>query len=380
MKVITLLVALSMMCVIDSPAQSIRQLERKAKKTFKREAYGMALYYSQAILRLDAEHNRAINWSKKCSQALNLHSEPLDIYNPASAITLAIALPDKKEKPELSSKGNNDKTVTLVVQTFNELDSSALYGTYVGVTNDGFGEGRFVQNTTTTNQAAFEIPLGVFYTITGTKNLYSSGSATLPANILTDVDTIYSRLYLSPAFGLPVQLYFDHNEPKGLMPQDTMTDLTYEDTWLSYLYRIDEYIDSNTVSEEMVDKAKAQTIVGLFFANQVDASFHQLAPFCELLETYLSAGKKVSIVLEGYSGTLEKEEAKALVTRRLKTVENYFLYCKNGLFKPWLSSGQLSFKNTYQIAVDTAVEEVGSKMLLRFAKERKVVLKTIDIE
>ena len=367
MKAITSLVALLLLFATITSAQSVRKLERKAKKTFRKEAYGMALYYSQAILKLDTEHQKALRWTKAASKALRIYNQPDELFANISPTTYAIARPEKLVEKSVETPSN----LTLIVSTFNALDSSALYGTYVGVTNDGFGEGDFSQNDKQENTAVFQVPTSQFLTVTSTKNGFLSGSSTLSATDGSGKDTIYCELFLAPSWGLPIHLYFDHLQPTAASPMDSTTNLTYEDTWLDYLYRIGEYIDSNAVSGQTTDRVKAQRDVGLFFANDIDANYHKLQPFCGLLHSYLKAGKKITIFLESHTDPNE-EDAHSLAARRLNSVENYFAFYESGVFQPYLAKGDLKLTRRY-VATDN--KEVNSPYGLEAARLRKVIVK-----
>ena len=131
----------------------------------------------------------------------------------------------------------------------------------------------------------------------------------------------------------------------------------------------------------MIHKAKAQTEVGLFFANSVDAGFHQLQSFCELLEDYLKAGEKIIITLEAQVGMNEnKENLHALSARRLHSVENFFAFYKNGIFQPWLAGKDLQIVREYiapsqhKGIIDTSHFEINK------ARSRKVVIRKVEIK
>ena len=352
---------------INLEAQSIGQLERKAKKTFNREAYSMTLYYSQAILRLDQEHAKALKWSRKSSEALNMFGYADGLPYEVSATTYAIAFPDKKVKNSSPPISNP----ILVVSTYNALDSNVLNGTYIGITNDGFGKGDFYQNTEEANRAVFEIPDTQFYTITATKNMFTAGFTTLA--IENRPDTIYTELYLKPAWNLPLHLYFDHGKPSANSSADSMTNLTYEDVWLDYLYRINDYIDNN----KNTDRAQAQTEVGRFFNYHLDANYHQLELVCQQLESHLKSGMGISLILESSYHSAEKgEETDALISRRFNSIENYFSFYKNGILKPSMANGHLKIRRkVFKINMEEEMENGISPFDIEVAKTRKVVIK-----
>ncbi len=370
---------------LQSQSQSLKSFERKARKTFRKEAYGMSLYYSTAILKIDNQNLNAHYWAKQSAEKLNLINAPNDLTSwlpekKADKTTVPNKLSEKENKPDALDSALT-APITLIVQTFNAMDSSALNGTYIGLTNDGYGEGKFIQNEEYENTAVFKIPIGEFFTATGTKNNFSSGSATISTSDRPLRDTIYRRLYLSPSWGLPLALYFDHNKPGANQTTDSTTNLTYEQTWIDYLYRIDDYIEGNTTDSTATAKAKAQYETGLFFANHIDANFHRLESFCGLLEKYLMAEKKITLNIEGYAGPHEQGENKnTLIKRRINSVENYFSFYKNGLFKQFQSNGQLKINSVYNssILIDKIIKEIyenkNAEYSIENAERRKAVI------
>jgi len=390
MRIFTLSVVLSLLFVAGVSAQSIKHLERKARKTIKKEAYGMALYYSQAILQLDAGHAEALNWAEQASLHLHLSGPVVATTkpNPAPKQNANLSLPGLFEGafPEPKPK-RTSKTHHLIVRTFDAVDSTALTGTYIGLTNDGFGEGQFYQNEPDGNIAFFEIPDGAFFTITGTKNAYLADIAT----VLTEgsaPDTLIRNLYLSPSWKLPISLYFDYDQPASPSPADTVTEQTYEGLWLRYLSRVDEYIDGYVQQTNEEEKAKAQRAVSLFFVYEIDGNYLSLNALCRHLHAYLKTGKKTTLILEGYAGAMEKTDfAHALIARRFNSLENYLVTYENGLLKPWLDNGQLLLKRIPMVQNDKINLPVNDKKgngLSIFdpaiARSRKVVIKSVVVE
>ena len=361
---ITLLV-LMLSLVLDAPAQSVKKLERKAKKTYNRGAYGMALYYSQAILKIDRDHTKALRWSQRASKKLRLINPPSDLPS-----RFAYSVPAVAPKTNVQRNPGTEEEVffTIIVSTFNGMDSSTLDATYVGITNDGFGEGHFIQNGKLDNKAVFRIPKKEFYTVSGVKNGFTSGSATITPMAVSAGDTLRCDLYLEPSWGLPIELYFDHEMPEIVSPFDTVASLSYKDAWLKYLYRIDEYIDSNMVVGESTGKSQSE--VGLFFANHVDANFQKLETMCGLLEKSLTLGNKVTLSLQSIRSDSEKGGS-SLDNRRLECAEQYFSNYKNGIFQSALKSGNLIILRL------PTVSTPGSKnpFSLSTAKNRKVIIR-----
>ena len=371
MKVTITLLVLMLSLVIDAPAQSVKKLERKAKKTYNRGAYGMALYYSQAILKIDREHTKALRWSQRASKKLRM-------INPSSDLPTRFAYSVPATVPPKKIQRNTETAeifFTIIVSTFNGMDSSALDATYVGITNDGFGKGHFVQNGNLDNKAVFRIPKKEFYTVSGVKSGFSSGSATITPMAVSDGDTLHCDLYLEPSWRLPIELYFDHEMPEAVSPFDTSSSLSYKDSWLEYLYRIDEYIDSNMVAGE--ENGKSQSEVGLFFVNYVDASFQKLESMCELLEKSLGLGNKVTLSIQNFRNDSEKGGS-GLDNRRLASVEQYFSNYKDGIFQPALTSGDLTIIRLPTITKSSSSSELKKPYSLNKAKNRKVVIRKVE--
>ncbi len=353
----------------------------------------MALYYSQAILKLDSQHAKALVWAKHAAQKLHL-------YDPPAARSKLVALEEGEPMPGISpvplnrgpgflmeQKGDRPpKKHCLVVKTFDAIDSTALNGTYIGLTNDGFGKGLFYQNGPTHNTAFFEIPHGAFFTVTGTKNAYLSDMATVLVEKVPD--TIYRNLYLSPAWRLPLDLYFDFEKPTARFPADTVTNLTYEDTWLDYHQRIEAFIEGQVEGPGPGEKAEALSRVGLFYAYEIDANFLGLNSLCGLLGNYLETGKKITLVLEGHAGQMENPaNAHALISRRFKSLENYFFNYKNGALRKWLEKGSLVLERKYIVpkksiypSENGTVEKGLSIFDPPAARLRKIVIRSVEVE
>ncbi|MEO1260924.1 MAG: hypothetical protein AAFZ15_19145 [Bacteroidota bacterium] len=378
MKNITLIVSFLMLANTLAISQSLKKYERKAHKTFKKEAYGMTLYYSEAILRIDSTHEKATQWSAVSRKALLLDKSPTELKRMhAAAIPFTEVIQELTEK----EKSPTESLATLVVTTFNQMDSSVLNNTYIGVTNDGFGKGSFVQNDASNNTAFLQIPTGHFFTVTGTKNGFTSGSAAISTKDVSAFDTLLCELHLSPSWGLPTELYFDYEKPSALDPSNTTTNISYEEAWVDYLYRINEYIDSNSVSDSLVHRAEAQKEVGSFFVHSVDANYGQLKTICGLLEDHLQAGYKITLAIEGHAGPFEEgDDPQALIKRRLHSVENYFSFYKDGIFQPWLANRNLIIERQVTGATSqTTSHTTTDAFTIEAAKARKVIIKMVEV-
>ena len=378
MKNVTLLVLLLIMTNVLAPAQTLKKHERKARKTFKKEAYGMALYHSEAVLKIDSTHEEAIQWSTISREVLHLNKTPAEL---AQMHIVAIPFADVFEELVEKETANSASFTTLVVNTLNAVDSSALNQTYIGITNDGFGQGYFVQNDASTNMAIFPLPRNHFFTITGTKNGFSSGTSTLSTRDVSEGDTLFCELYLTPSWGMPISVYFDFENPRALDPSDSTTNLSYEETWVDYLYKINEYIDSNSISDSLVHRATAQKEVGSFFIHSVDASYDKLESVCHLLEDYLRAGYKVVLTMEGHAGPYESgNDPRALINRRLHSIENFFSFYRAGIFQPWLANGNLKIeRQVVERPRSVPPPKAKNAFALEAAKARKVVLKMVEV-
>jgi hypothetical protein len=233
--------------------------------------------------------------------------------------------------------------VELVVRTFNAIDSTALYGTSLQL--GAAGENVFHQNDSTSNEHLFPLKFGSDYSVTGAKPLYSSRTGKVSTAGLNQPGRMYLDLYLSPFEGLPLVLYFDNDQPGYVNPLDTVTSLTYEQTYRQFLNRKNAFVTGYSSGLQSDEVEPAQEIIRTFFEEKVEASYARLQSFCQLLENYLAEGHSIEIEVAGYASPLASSAYnERLSGRRISSLINHFIKYNNGALKSYFDSGQLVIK------------------------------------
>jgi len=135
---------------------------------------------------------------------------------------------------------------------------------------------------------------------------------------------------------LPVTLYFHNDEPDP-NTRDTLTRLTYEDSYLSYKKLYDTYMRENTKGLSGESKENAQYDVEDFFSLKVDKGMTDLNVFTGLLLKELQKGSDVELAVKGFASPRAKSDYNLNLTRRrISSLENYLRRVENGAFIPYL--------------------------------------------
>lgn len=220
--------------------------------------------------------------------------------------------------------------VELIVRTFNEIDSTELYGTTVDL-----GGGATLQhvNDDFSNTCSFRLEYGKNYTIEGSKPKYLGDNATASTVGMNRPDTIYRDLYLSPFTGLPLVLCYDNDKPRYLASwQENTTELTYEETYQAYMRRKPTFLSRCTDA----------TAMGNFLRDTVEANYAKLQDFCNMLESYLQDGNDIEILIAGYASPLaDSIYNRHLTSRRISCLENHFYEVNEGALSEYIDGGQL---------------------------------------
>lgn len=139
--------------------------------------------------------------------------------------------------------------------------------------------------------------------------------------------------------GLP--LYFDNDEPDK-RTRKTITQKTYEETVTAYLAKQDEY--RNHLREGLKDAEEdyAEKSVDAFFDSEVRAGYERLSQLCELLQIQLGEGRKVEIMIKGYTSPRAQNDYNLnLSKRRISSVRNHIASWSGGILSPYMNNGQL---------------------------------------
>lgn len=139
---------------------------------------------------------------------------------------------------------------------------------------------------------------------------------------------------------LPIRLYF-HNDEPGPRSWDTLTALTYEETYRSYKGLLTDY------HQAWGDNTEGKASIDAFFRDKVDFGFTQLNDFITLLERALTEGQRIELQVRGFASPLAKSEYNAnLSLRRISSMVNYLGTVHGGALRPYLNSGALRIRKS----------------------------------
>ncbi|MCB0546418.1 MAG: PD40 domain-containing protein [Phaeodactylibacter sp.] len=140
---------------------------------------------------------------------------------------------------------------------------------------------------------------------------------------------------------LPLALYFDNDEPDR-RTRRTTTKKTYGETFETYLSRRPDYREAFAEPLEGERRDEANYAVDEFFEEEAQKGYDFLLRFSEILLQRLNSGDRVEIFLKGYTSPRAKSDYNlALSRRRISSVRNHFQTYEEGIFQPYLESGQL---------------------------------------
>jgi hypothetical protein len=193
-----------------------------------------------------------------------------------------------------------------------------------------------------------------------------------------------ANLYLTPFTGLPVTLYFDNDRPFPGSGSDTLTNLTYGETYVSYKAREPKYLSYYSQNNKVISSNEYNGISS-FFRDSVDYGHNKLMEFCGLLEKYLASGQSISLVMQGFASPLAKNDYNIrLSKRRISSVINHINQYNGGSLSQYIRNGRLQIRiqpNGEELAdrtvSDAERDPLKSIYSVGAMKERKVIIKEI---
>ncbi len=139
---------------------------------------------------------------------------------------------------------------------------------------------------------------------------------------------------------LPIRLYFHNDEPNP-RSWDTLTALSYEQTYRSYKALLPDYHSA------WGDNTEGLNAIDGFFHDRVDLGFSQLNDFIALLKQALGEGQRIELQVRGFASPLAKSDYNAnLSLRRISSMVNYLRTVENGALRPYLDSGALQIRKS----------------------------------
>ena len=185
---------------------------------------------------------------------------------------------------------------------------------------------------------------------------------------------------------LPISLYFHNDRPNPRTTSKT-TNFTYAETVEEYTGLRQEYIDA--VHKSTLDgtaKIELGNALKLLFERDLQASITRLNKALDVLSMELADSAVISLAVKGYASPLADSDYNLNLTyRRISSMENYINQYANGVFKPYLKSGQLSIeKIPYgESKASTSVSDSRDKALesiygIKAARERRIEILRIE--
>jgi tetratricopeptide (TPR) repeat protein/outer membrane protein OmpA-like peptidoglycan-associated protein len=224
------------------------------------------------------------------------------------------------------------------------------------------------------------------YRITATKATYDKDEKTIVTEgYATMTKSEYrTELYLAPFSGLPLTLYFHNDEPDAKSREMT-TAKSYGETFLGYYNLQSDYLAASDRTSDDDNNNFADSISS-FFDNRLKFGYEKLQQFSPLLSNYLSAGYGMELVIRGFASPLaENEYNRILTSRRVSSVINHFYKYQNGLFRDFITKGQLRIRvepngedQTTFNASDDYKNKKKSIYSLSAMKERRVEIQEVS--
>lgn len=140
---------------------------------------------------------------------------------------------------------------------------------------------------------------------------------------------------------LPLQLYFDNDEPDKRTMAVT-TNKVYDRLYHDYMARLAEYKLRYAANLKDGDRIVAEKKIDDFFLNNVTASWNLLNGFCEKVAKALNAGVDIELEVRGRTSPLAENDYNInLSRRRIASLVNYMKQYNNGVLRPWFNDGSL---------------------------------------
>lgn len=143
---------------------------------------------------------------------------------------------------------------------------------------------------------------------------------------------------------VPIALYF-HNDHPNPRTRDTLTTLTYSETYFNYINQQELFRKSFSKGLLKTDFDDAIDSVDYFFSYYVQDNYNKLLEFTTLMKELVISGQKVIITIKGYTSPLNTYEYNEnLAKRRISSLVNFFEDYENGFFKPYISNAQITYE------------------------------------
>jgi tetratricopeptide (TPR) repeat protein len=143
---------------------------------------------------------------------------------------------------------------------------------------------------------------------------------------------------------IPISLFFDNDHPNP-RTTDSITELTYEQAFQSYIDKEETYIKEFTAGLKDDAYFLARDSIEQFFEDSVNGEFQKLRKFMLLMEELLKRDQEIVMTIKGYTSPLNTPEYNLkLAKRRISSLENYIREYKNGIFMHAIHQGLLKIE------------------------------------
>ncbi len=268
------------------------------------------------------------------------------------------------------------------------VDIYEMASGYTATSVSGSKSGKliFSEKITGNSFTTSKIEFGKTYILYGFKEEFAPDSSILVIDAYGASERYeYSdSLFLKPFRGLPLTLFFhdDHPNPNT---RDSITYLTYDETYKSYIIRENEYLRNYYGLNKTVSFSKANEISD-FFRDSIKGNYQKLMDFSVLMTKFLAFNKNLEIVIEGYASPLADSVYNRLLTsRRISSLINHFYEYENGVLRPYIANKQLTIRiipfgetKAHTGVSDNFNDKRNSIYSLAAMRERKVEIKEIN--
>lgn len=164
----------------------------------------------------------------------------------------------------------------------------------------------------------------------------------LPPELITEkkITTIITKTKLL----VPITLYF-HNDQPVPNSWDTVTSINYSTSYFDYLALQETYRKMYSKGLGKTEKLMAIDSIDYYFSYNVQDNYSKLLEFTSLMHELLIEGQKIIVTIKGYTSPLNTAAYNInLAKRRISSLVNYFAEYDNGIFLPYIESGQLEYE------------------------------------
>ncbi len=131
-------------------------------------------------------------------------------------------------------------------------------------------------------------------------------------------------------------VYFDNDRPNP-RSREPITDLTYRQTFNTYMLRINDYYNNSINTREEIDA----------FFEEVQQGMDELTQLAQFLKEEFQKGRHYTITFTSHASPLATSEYNLILSkRRFVSVENYLKTWSGGQLRQFVEQGNLSYENS----------------------------------